>query len=93
MSSARQRSEADERDVIDLSMAGGKLADVLQQCPPDGFRAAGGFGELLDHAALVARVVQLFTEVSRVGHAVGEDGDDVAGIEADLGLLVIARRG
>ena len=42
------------------------------------------------HPALVARFVELFAEVARVSHAVGEDGDDVAGIEADLGLLVIA---
>ena len=42
-----------------------------------------------DDPALVARVVELFAEVARVGHAVGEDGDDVSGIELDLGLLVI----
>ena len=87
--SARQWSKTDQGDVIDLIMAGGKLADVLQECSPDRFGATGGFRELLDHPALVAGVVEFFTEVPRVGHAVGEDGDDVAGIEADLGLLVI----
>ena len=64
-----------------------------RKCSPDRFRATGGFRELFDHPALVARVVEFFTEVPRVGHAVGEDGDDVSGIELDLGLLVIGRRG
>ena len=89
-SAHEQRSKTDQGDVIDLVMAGGKLADVLQEGASDGFGAAGGFGKLLDDPALVARVVEFFTEVSRVGHSVGEDGDDVSRIEGDLGLLVIA---
>ena len=34
-------------------------------------------------------VVELLAEVAGVGHAVGEDGDDVAGRKLDLGLLVV----
>ena len=71
-------------------MAGGKLADVLQERSPDRLGAAGRFRELFDDPALVARVVELFAQVAGVGHSVGEDGDDVAGIEPDLGFLVIA---
>ena len=37
---------------------------------------------LREQPALVAGVVELFAEVAGVGDAVGEDGDDVAGIEA-----------
>ncbi len=86
---SEQRSETDQGDVIDLGVAGGKLADVLEECAADRFGAAGGLGELLDQPALVARVVEFLAEVARVGHAVGEDGDDVARVELDLGLLVI----
>ena len=35
------------------------------------------------------RFVELLAEVAGVGHAVGEHGDDVAGVELDLGLLVV----
>ena len=33
-------SEADQGDVVDLDVAGGELADVLEDRPADGFRAA-----------------------------------------------------
>ena len=85
-------AEADQGDVVDLGVAGGELADILQDGAADRLGPAGGLGELSEQPAVVARVVEFLAEVPRVGHAVGEDGDDVARVELDLGLLVVRRR-
>ena len=52
----------------------------------------GDSASRLSRRRLLARVVELLAEVAGVGHAVGVDDDDVAGVERDLGLLVVRRR-
>ena len=87
-----ERAEADQGDVVDLDVAGRELADVLEDRPADGLGPAGRLGQPCEQPAVLARVVQLLAEVPGVGHAVGVDDDDVAGLERDLGLLVVRVR-
>ena len=67
-----------------------ELADILQDRTADRLGASGRVCEFAKQAALVARFVDFFAEVARVGDPVGEHRHDVAGLERDLGLPVIA---
>ena len=62
------------------AMAGGELADVLQDGAAHRLGAAGRVGDALEQAAVVARVVKLFAGAAGVGDAVGIDQDHVAGV-------------
>ena len=65
-------------------VAGGELANVLEDRPADRLGGAGGLGKALQETAVVAGVVKLLAGAPGVGDAVGIDHDDVAGLESNL---------
>src|SRR4051794_17704921 len=71
--SGGRRAEADQRDVVGLLVAGGELADVLEDRLADVGRTPLRLDDAPQQPTVIPRVVEVLLRVARVGHAVGVD--------------------
>src|SRR5258705_9303893 len=70
-------------------MAGGEFANVLEDCPADGFGAAERLGHSFEKSMIGLGIVELVLRAARVCHTVGVDDDNVTRVQLELCLFIM----